>query len=122
LSVSGDRSDANPQVSPYTAAMTDRLAQLQKLYETDPADPFVAYGIALEHGKAEAYEQAIPWLDTAIEADPHYHYAYFQKAKMLAALDRPEDAKQVIETGLLKATEAGDEKARGELEELLASL
>jgi tetratricopeptide (TPR) repeat protein len=102
--------------------MSERLAQLQKLYETDPADPFVAYGIGLEYGKTGEYEQAVTWLDTALEADAHYHYAYFQKAKMLAALDRSEDAKQVIETGLVKAAEAGNEKARGELEELLASM
>jgi len=102
--------------------MSDRLAQLQKLYETDPSDPFVPYGIALEHGKSGSYEEAIRWLDQALEIDSHYHYAYFQKAKMLAALDRAEDAKRVIEQGLVKAAEAGNEKARGELQELLASL
>jgi tetratricopeptide (TPR) repeat protein len=102
--------------------MTERLEQLQKLYETDPADPFVPYGIALEHGKAGQYEQAVGWLDTALETDPSYHYAYFQKARMLAALDRIDQAKQVIDRGMVKATEDGNDKARGELEELLASL
>jgi tetratricopeptide (TPR) repeat protein len=102
--------------------MSDRLQQLQKLYETDPSDPFVSYGIALELGKASDYDQAVAWLDTAIQTDPHYHYAYFQKAKMLSAAGRVDEAKQVIDQGMIKAAEAGNDKARGELEELLASL
>jgi tetratricopeptide (TPR) repeat protein len=102
--------------------MSDRLEQLQKLYETDPSDPFVPYGIALELGKTEAYDQAVAWLDSALQIDPHYHYAYFQKAKMLSAAGRADEAKQVIDQGMVKAAEAGNEKARGELEELLASL
>jgi tetratricopeptide (TPR) repeat protein len=118
----GDAINARPIACPYTATMSERLDQLQKLYEADPNDPFVPYGIALELGKAEDYEQAIAWLDTALETDAHYHYAYFQKAKMLAALDRSDEARRTIEVGLTKAVEAGDEKARGELEELLASM
>ena len=38
--------------------MTNRLEQLRQLHNNDPTDPFVTYGIALEHGKAKDLEQA----------------------------------------------------------------
>ena len=102
--------------------MTERLTQLQKLYEADPDDPFVPYGIALEHGKTEDYEQAIAWLDTTLETDPHYHYAYFQKAKMLASLDRLSEAREIARRGMQQAEQDGNEKALGELNDLLESM
>lgn len=99
-----------------------RLEQLEKLYKADQADPFVTYGIALEHAKLGRYEKAIAWLDTTLRLDPHYHYAYFQKAQALSDLGRDDEARAAAQAGLNQARAADDEKARGELEQLLATL
>ena len=98
--------------------MSDRLAQLLKLHEADPADPFLTYGVAMEHVKAESFDDAVAWLDKTLERDAGYCYAYFQKAKALSALGREDDAREAVAAGIKAAKAAGDEKAFGELEEL----
>lgn len=93
-----------------------------KLHEADSADPFLSYGIALEYGKAGRFDDAIGWLDKTLGLDPHYCYAFFQKARMYIEKGDGERARQVLKTGLETAREAGDEHAHGEIRELLASL
>ncbi len=101
--------------------MTDRLDQLHRLHEADPLDPFLTYGIALEHGKSGRFEEALTWLDRTLGLDPAYCYAYFQKAKMYGELGRDDDARAVLAEGMAAATKAGDDHARSEMAELLAS-
>ncbi len=100
----------------------DRLAQLMTLHDADPADPFLTYGIALEHAKADAPDQAITWLDRTLALDADYLYAYFQKAKSQLELGDDEDARTTLDTGIQRAAAKGDAKAHGELSELRASL
>jgi tetratricopeptide (TPR) repeat protein len=98
--------------------MTDRLEQLQKLYEADPQDADLPYMIALEHGKAGDTAEALDWLDKTIELNAHYHYAYFQKAKLFDEEGEIDQAVAVLDQGIALATQAGDAKALGELQEL----
>ena len=97
---------------------TDRLEQLQKLHVLDPDDADLPYMIALEFGKAGDTEQAIDWLNKTIALNAHYHYAYFQKAKMYDEDGEGADALVTLDEGIAMATEAGDAKALGELQEL----
>ncbi|WP_428386967.1 hypothetical protein [Mucisphaera sp.] len=102
--------------------MSDRMAQLQKLHELDPFDAFLTYGIALEHAKADEPADAVIWLDKTLGLDQNYFYAYFQKAKALSELGEEEEAKAAAREGFERARAAGDEKAAGELGELLSNL
>ncbi|WP_145074789.1 tetratricopeptide repeat protein [Poriferisphaera corsica] len=99
--------------------MSDRLNQLQKMFDADPTDPFVTYGIALEHAKTEDFQTAIDWLDKTLDLDKHYCYAYFQKAKMLSELGEDHDAKSVLNLGIKMAVESGDDHAAQEINDLL---
>lgn len=102
--------------------MNDRLEQLQTMHAADPHDPDLAYMIALEHGKAEAFTDAITWLDRTLTLQPTYHYAYFQKAKMLDQLGEDDDALSTLDAGIASATRHHDPKALGELQELRAAM
>ena len=102
--------------------MSNRIEQLTKMHETDPEDPFCTYGIALEYGKSRSFKQAIDWLDKTLQLDKHYHYAYFQKAKMLSELGDDDGASEVLRTGITTAVAVNDEKAGREMRELLESL
>ena len=110
---------ADPSTMP---PMTDRLDKLRQLHEADPDDPELTYMIALEHSKQDRLDEALEWLTRTIQLDAHYHYAYFQKGKMLGALNRDAEAREVLEQGLNRANSKGDAKAAGELAELLASM
>lgn len=98
--------------------MTDRLTQLLKLREADPQDADLPYMIALEYAKADDAGLAVEYFDQALALNPHYHYAYFQKAKLLDSEGESEQALETIEQGIAMATKAGDGKALGELQEL----
>ncbi len=99
--------------------MPSRLEPLLKLHATEPDDPFLTYSIGLEHTNHGSPADAIAWFDKTLALDPHYHYAYFQKAKALDALDRTEEAAAVLNEGIRQACEGGDAKAEGELAGLL---
>ncbi|MEM1354282.1 MAG: hypothetical protein AAGC44_03070 [Planctomycetota bacterium] len=102
--------------------MTDRLAQLETMHAADPADADLPYMIALELGKTQDFTGAIDWLDKALAINAHYHYAYFQKAKMLSELGDDADAVEALTLGIERAEQAGDMKALGELSELRTML
>jgi tetratricopeptide (TPR) repeat protein len=93
-----------------------RLEQLHKLLARTPADPFLLYGIALEHKKAQQHEQAVEFLDRTIAVDAKYCYAYYQKGQVLEQMDRPDDAKAAYRAGIAAARAAGDGHAQGELQ------
>ena len=102
--------------------MSDRLEQLSKLYDADPNDPFCTYGIALEHAKAQRYDEALEWLDKTLGLDSQYCYAFYQKAKALSAMGQDGAAREILKIGMETATQAGDDHARSEMAELLDTL
>jgi tetratricopeptide (TPR) repeat protein len=102
--------------------MSKRLEQLQTLFARNGNDPFLAYGIALEHGKAGQLDDAITWLDRTLAIDGRYAYAYFQKAKMLEQKGDSDAAITTLRTGIAVAKAAGDAHAAEEMMQLLATI
>ncbi len=102
--------------------MSDRLAQLEKLHAADPHDPFVTYGVALEHAKAQRFEDAIAWLDKTLSLDRHYCYAYYQKAKAYSELGEDDQAKATLHAGIAAAREARNPDAAHAAEEMAVLL
>ena len=92
------------------------------MHAADPGDADLPYMIAIEHGNAQRFDDAIAWLDKTLALDAHYHYAYFQKAKMLSELGDDDDAVAVLDEGIAKAAATNDGKALGELQELRGML
>ena len=95
--------------------MADRKAQLQKLLEREPNDPFLLYGLALEHKKSNEPQQALDLLDQVIAIDPLYCYAYFQSGQIKAATGDISGAKAILERGAAAAVKKMDAKAQSEL-------
>ena len=99
-----------------------RLEQLQKLLEKEPTDPFLLYGIALEHKKAGNAPKALEFLDQVIGRDPGYCYAYHQKGMVYEGEGDVDAARQAYREGIEAARKKGDEHARGEIEAALSML
>ena len=93
-----------------------------KLRNADPDDADVPYMIGLEHAKADDPAAAIRWLDTTLQLAPGYHYAYFQKAKMLSELGEDDQARAVLDQGISRAQQDNHHKAVSELQELRAAI
>ncbi|MGH7175896.1 MAG: hypothetical protein ACREJC_00820 [Tepidisphaeraceae bacterium] len=99
--------------------MSDRLSQLQQMLERTPDDAFLLYGIAMEHKKLGATEDALRFLKRTIEADPNYCYAYYQRGQLFAQIGDRESARRCYHHGIEAAGRAGDAHAREELQAAL---
>lgn len=102
--------------------MMERIVQLEKLLEAEPDDPFCLYSLAQEYVKREEYGRAVMYYDRTIAADPHYHYAYFHKAKALEADGRVDEAVAALTEGIARARAADDRHAFAELSGYLDEL
>jgi len=98
------------------------LAQLERLLQADPNDPFVLYGIAQEHTKGGDYARAVEFFDKCLAADPAYCYAFYHKARALDAAGSRNEAIETAKQGVKAAETAGDAHAAAELHSLLESL
>jgi tetratricopeptide (TPR) repeat protein len=81
-----------------------------------PHDPFLLYGIALEHKKSNDPAKAIEFLDRTLTADPGYCYAYFQKGQVQELQGDLDAAKRTYHEGIEAAKRKGDDHARQEIE------
>jgi tetratricopeptide (TPR) repeat protein len=100
----------------------DKLVALQAMLAKQPADPFLLYGIAMEHKKRNEPTQAIDYFDRCIAADPNYCYAYYQRAQVQEQSGDVEGAKVTYRRGIEAASKSGDAHAREELTAALSIL
>jgi tetratricopeptide (TPR) repeat protein len=100
----------------------DRLARLLAMLDAEPRDTFCLYGVAQEHVKRGAPEEALRWFEKTIEIDPDHAYAWFHKAKVLSGTGRTPEAVAALRQGLAAARRSGDGKAIGEIEGWLEEL
>lgn len=96
--------------------MANRLAELERLLKHEPHDPFLRYGIAMEHKKAGRNDQALHWLAKTLEADATYCYAYFQQGQVHETQDDNDAARAAYERGIAKARQCNDAHAAGEMQ------
>ena len=102
--------------------MTDRIAQLKAMLQSEPNDPFCLYGLAMEYAKMGQHQSATSWFDLAIDADPDYTYAYYHKAKSQEAAGDLPGAAATLREGMDRARISGDAKALNEIAAYLDEL
>lgn len=95
--------------------MSGRMQQLEKMLEREPNDPFLLYGLALEHKKADDLPRAIELLQQVIQVDPGYCYAYYQLGQIHVASSDVPAAKRIYEQGIAAARKKGDAHAAEEI-------
>jgi tetratricopeptide (TPR) repeat protein len=93
----------------------NRLEQLLAMMQKNPRDPFVLYGIAMEHKKAGDAPKAIEYFEKTLSVDPGYCYAYYQKGQVQESAGQSEEARQTYRAGIAAAQAKGDGHAAGEI-------
>jgi len=99
-----------------------RLEKLQDLLKSSPQDPFLHYGVAMEHRKAGDLDTALTALADAIACDPGYVAAYFHRGQILVEQGSIDDARKTLRDGISIARRTGDAHAAEEMTGLLDSL
>ena len=100
---------------------TPRMDQLEALLADDPADPFLRYGLALEHASAGDDATSAEHLLRLI-ADTPYVPAFLMAGQILNRLNRVDDACAVLRRGIAAAKDQGNAHAEGEMAGLLANI
>ncbi len=99
-----------------------RLEKLLALYNDDPNDTFVRYGIALEYSALKENAVALEWFEGLRHDAPDYVPTYYMLAGVYRALDKPEEARTVYQEGLRVARAVGDTHTFSELSAALEEL
>jgi cytochrome c-type biogenesis protein CcmH/NrfG len=113
---------------PYTtvAIMTDqkktRRQVLEQFVQKSPADAFSRYGLAMECMSTGDASAAIHNFDMLLKQNADYIPAYLMYGQLLVRESRPEEAKQILTTGIAAAGKKGDQHAVSEMEALLADI
>lgn len=102
--------------------MQSRLDKLLNLFESDPNDPFIRYGIALEYKAADNLQSAIRWFEELRNLNSAYVPTYYMLAECYRLLDQFHEAETVYRAGITAAQEAGDTHALSELHAALEEL
>lgn len=96
-----------------------RLDHLRDLLKAEPNDPFLHYGIAMEHLSRENWSEALAALKELITRFPEYVPSWYQYGKLLFETGHPEKSAEILTQGIDYANKAGDRHAAGELKTLL---
>jgi predicted Zn-dependent protease len=99
-----------------------RRQMLEEFVAKKPDDAFSRYGLAMECMNSGDPSAADTHFRALLERNADYIPAYLMYAQLLARESRPDEAIQVLTTGIAAAAKKGDQHARSEMETLLGEL
>jgi Flp pilus assembly protein TadD len=99
-----------------------RRQQLEEMLHEDPNDPFLRYGLAMDHVSGGDDPGAVRHFQDLIAADPSYVPAYMQAGQALLRLDRVAEARTMWQQGVAMARQQGDAHAAEEMAGMAANL
>jgi thioredoxin-like negative regulator of GroEL len=100
----------------------NRREKIEQMLEGQPNDPFLHYGLAMEHVKEGDIGAALERFDRTLSMDADCVAAYFHKANTLVGVGRIEEASAILRAGIEAARRKKDSNAEGEMQGLLDSL
>ena len=102
--------------------MTTRRAEIEKLLQQEPGDPFLRYSLALEYEKSGDREEAMAMLRELMQADPPYVAAFHMAGRWLVDDGKLEQARAVLREGIEWARRENRQLDASEMADLLASI
>ena len=99
-----------------------RREQLEAMLESDPADTFLRYALAMELDNEGEHDRSLELYQGLIGDATPYVPAFFMSGQQLARLGREDQAREILTAGIDEAQRQGDLHAAGEMREFLASL
>jgi len=96
-----------------------RIDALRKLVETDPNDPRLRFGLALEYEKLARWEQVVDELRNYLALADDQGNAWGRLGRALRQLRREQEARAAYRRGIEAATRHGHPGMAAEFEETL---
>ena len=99
-----------------------RREQIEEMLAEQPDDPFLNYALALECDKDGDTQQSLLLFKSLMTASSPYVPAFFMAGQLLARLDRTDEARRVLASGIKQAQEQGNQHAATEMTEFIDAL
>ena len=99
-----------------------RREKIEAMLVDEPRDTFLRYSLAMELEKEGDHDASLAKFNELTRDEPPYVPAFFMAAQQLAKLDRINEARTYLRTGIEAARTQGNAHAAGEMSEFLASL
>lgn len=97
----------------------DRIAMLNEILAQDPNNAFARYGLAMEYSNSGQLEQALTEFTNLLSSNPDYAAGYFMAAQTLMKSERRDEARKMLENGIVAAQRKGDGHAASEMQGML---
>lgn len=95
---------------------------LNEILTQDPSNAFARYGLALEYSNSGNAEQALEEFKKLLASNPDYAAGYFMAAQTLMTSGRKDEAREMLEKGILAARKKGDSHAASEMQGMLEEI
>ncbi|MGB7343664.1 MAG: hypothetical protein WBD20_05605 [Pirellulaceae bacterium] len=99
-----------------------RREKILAMLADDPKDTFLRYSLAMELRSEGNHDESIEKLRELTCDETPYVPAFFMAAQQLADLDRVDEAREFLRSGIDQARAQGNGHAAAEMSELLTSL
>jgi hypothetical protein len=99
-----------------------RREKIESMLADDPADAFLRYSLAMELDKEGQHDASLKHLAGLQRDATPYVPAFFMAAQQLARLQRLDDARAVLRSGIDEARRQGNSHAAAEMSEFLVGL
>lgn len=99
-----------------------RRQKIEAMLADDPGDTFLRYSLAMELDKEGEHDASLDKFAELTRDTPAYVPAFFMAGQQLVRLNRIDEARQILRSGIEAASVQQDMHAAGEMTEFLASL
>jgi tetratricopeptide (TPR) repeat protein len=99
-----------------------RREKIEAMLVDQPDDIFLRYSLAMELDQEGRHDESLARLQELGQEEPPYVPALFMAGKQLARLERPDEARTALESGITAAKAQGNSHAAGEMSEFLELL
>ena len=99
-----------------------RREKVEAMLANDPQDTMLRYMLAMELDKAEEHERSLELFDGLMADEPPHVPAFLMAGQQLLKLNRLDEARTALRTGISAARTQGDSHAAGEMAEFLTQL
>lgn len=96
-----------------------RIEKLQEFLQASKEDSFLQHALALEYIKVGDDEKARELFDIILQREPCYVGSYYHLGKLLERMNKPEEAIEIYEIGILECKKINDRHAYSELQAAL---
>ncbi|MBS1514961.1 MAG: tetratricopeptide repeat protein [Bacteroidetes bacterium] len=99
-----------------------RIETLKNLLESNPADEFTRYALALEYVSINEQDNAEEHFKELLANSPNYLAVYYQYGKLLEEKGETEEARKIYNQGLFVAASQNDLRTKTELQDAIDNL